>query len=185
MTRSLVLLPSLFVAACGVGEYGMTMQMSDGQNSTDDRDICVQRGTPGQAHNHAVAGANPAGPRSGLGCLAAGGCHGAQPGSSVFTVAGTAYKEMGGTTVTGGATVRLFVPGTKKSIAKTVTDDAGNFYLQSPVTFPSAGLEVDITACGSTPDIIPMVSPIRANEANCASSQACHAIPGPRAVYLP
>ena len=186
MTRLLALLP-MVVAACSVGEYGVTNNnnMMDGAGG-DDRNTCVAKlGVPDPPHQHVVAGANPAGPRSGAGCMAAGGCHGAQPGSVAFTIAGTVYKEMAGTTVVGGLTVRLFQAGGKKSIATTVTDMAGNFYLTTPVTFPAGGLEVDVTGCGSSPDIIPMIAPIRANEANCASSTACHAVPGPRAVYLP
>ena len=185
MTRLTVLLPIL--ASCSVGTYGESQPNTDGNpGGGDDRDLCVQKAaTPAAAHNHAAAGANPAGPRAGTGCMAVGGCHGAQPGSVQFTIAGTAYKEVTNpTTPAAGATVRLFMPGTKKSIAKTVTDDAGNFYLQTPVTFPSGGLEVDITACGSSPDIIPMVAPIRANEGNCSSSDSCHIVPGPRPVYL-
>lgn len=184
----LTLLPILVTAtACSVGEYGVmnNNNMTDGAGG-DDRDLCVNKvAVPDAPHEHVVAGANPAGPRSGLGCLAAGGCHGAQPGSAVFTVAGTVYKEMGGTTVVGGLTVRLFNAGGKKSLATAVTDLAGNFYMTTPVTFPAGGLEVDVTGCGSTPDIIPMIAPIRQNEANCASSTACHVVPGPRAIYLP
>ncbi len=192
MTRSLVLLPILFSGACSVGSYGEVMNMTDGtMMGGDDRDICVAKlGTPAAAHNHTVLGAGgtpatAAGPRSGVGCLAAGGCHGASPGSTVFSVAGSAYKSLAGTTASAGLTVRLYMPGTKKSIAKVNTDAAGNFYLSTPVTFPAGGLEADITGCGSSPDIIPMISPIRANEANCSSSTSCHIVPGPQAIYLP
>jgi hypothetical protein len=188
MTRLLTLLPILVTTSCSVGEYGVmnNNNMMDGAGGGDDRDKCVDKlAVPDPPHQHAAAGANPAGPRSGLGCLAAGGCHGAQPGSVAFTVAGTVYKEMGGTTVVGGLTVRLYNAGSKKSLAKTVTDMAGNFFITTPVTFPAGGIEADVTGCGSSPDIIPMIAPIRQNEANCASSTACHVVPGPRAIYLP
>lgn len=187
MTRSKVLLPGLLLAACSVGEYGQTMQGTDGNNmGGDDRDLCVNRAaTPAPAHDHTAAGANPAGPRAGLGCMAVGGCHGAQPGSTQFTIAGTAYKEQtAATTPAAGATVRLFMPGTKKSLATTVTDAAGNFYLSVPITFPASGLETDITDCSSTPNIQPMIAPIRMNEGNCASSDSCHVVPGPRPIFI-
>ncbi|HLL22908.1 MAG TPA: hypothetical protein VK427_12300 [Kofleriaceae bacterium] len=195
MTQLHVLLPVLVGAvACSVGEYGESMNSGDGGPGTNDRDTWVPKvATPAAPHNHAASGAGDtpqtaAGSRKGVGCLAAGGCHGAQPGSSVFTFAGTAYTAMAGTAPAAGVTVRLFVPGTKKSIAKAVTDADGNFYTSAPVTFPSSGLETDVTGCGSTPDIIPMISPIRVNEANCSSSGNCHLVPGvaaPRAIYLP
>jgi len=190
MTKSVVFLPVLF--ACSVGTYGETMQGTDGSMMAD-RDTCVNRvATANDAHNHAVSGAGDtpataAGPRSGTGCLAAATCHGTGGAGGQFTFAGTAYKEMGtGVTPAVGATVRIFMPGTKTSLAKAVTDKAGNFYTQTVVTFPAAGLETDITACDSTPNnIIPMIAPIRANEANCSSSESCHIVPGPRPMFLP
>jgi len=190
MTRSLVLLPILLFAACSVGSYGMSSDgtMTD-SGGTDDRNLCQPRGTPGAAHNHALAGANPAGDRSGMACMQAGGCHGvAQPGSTVFAFAGSAFKELGGTTKNGGATVRIFPRSGMKSVAKTVTDTAGNFYIPATAgTFNQFPYEVDITVCGSTPsEIIPMIGTIGSpGEANCSSSNSCHQIPGTRAIYIP
>ena len=179
------LLTILFGTACSVGEYGMTMQGTDGMGGGDDRDICVPKAaTVSPAHNHAAAGGNPAGSRAGLGCIAAGTCHGPGGPTSVFTAAGTAYKEVTNpVTAAGGVTVRFFPRGGKKSLAKVVTDDAGNFYTSAALTFP---VETDITACGSTPsEIIPMVAPLVGQaEGNCSSSAACHLIPGPRPIYL-
>jgi hypothetical protein len=181
------LLPSLLLAACSVGTFGEEPVGGDAISSTDDRDICVDKvAAPAAGHQHTAIGAGvgpqAAGPRSGVGCMAPGGCHGAQPGSTQYAFAGTAYGELGGTTPLGGVTVRIFKAGTKKSVGKAVTDAAGNFYITG--TFTDFPYETDITGCGSNPDIIPMISPIRANEANCASSDACHIVPGPRAVYL-
>jgi hypothetical protein len=119
--------------------------------------------------------------------MAAAGCHGAAAGSTTYTIAGTAYKEALGTpaaTPAAGATIRLFMPGTKNSIAKVVTDADGNFYTSAVITFPAAGLEVDITDCSAAPNIQPMIAPIRANEGNCASSDSCHIVPGPRQVFI-
>jgi hypothetical protein len=190
MTRFIVLLPIL--ASCSVGTYGESGDNAgDDMPMTEDRDTCVDRSaTPATAHNHAAVGAGDtpttaAGSRKGVGCMAAAGCHGAQPGSSQFTIAGTAYKESTApVTASAGATIRLFMPGTKTSIAKAVTDADGNFYLSTPITFPAAGLEVDITDCSSSPNIQPMIAPIRANEGNCASSDSCHIVPGPRPIFI-
>ena len=90
MRTTLASLPILLATACSVGEYGVSMNMGGDSGGGDDRNKCVDKGTPGAAHMHAASGANPAGARSGLGCMAAGGCHGAQPGSSQFYAAGTA-----------------------------------------------------------------------------------------------
>ena len=190
MKLYIVVLPIL--ASCGVGTYGESSgdNAGDDMPSVEDKEICVDRlATPAAAHNHAAIGAGDtpstaAGSRKGVGCMAAAGCHGAQPGSSQFTIAGTAYKEVGGATASAGSTIRLFEIGGKKSLAKTVTDADGNFYLSTPVTFPANGLLVDITDCSASPNIIPMVSPIRANEGNCASSDSCHIVPGPRPIYI-
>lgn len=189
MTRSTVLLPILLAGACSVGEVDLGGGGGDGGGgdgtSAVERDICAPRGTPGAARNHAVSGANPAGPRSGVGCLATGGCHGAQPGSVVFAFAGTAYTDLAGSAVAPGATVRVFKRGEKVVLGKAITDTAGNFYISGAFTaFP---YEVDITACGSTPsDIIPMIGTINSpGEANCSSSGNCHAIPGTRGIYIP
>jgi hypothetical protein len=192
MTKFIVLVPIL--ASCSVGTYGESGDNSgDDMPMTDDRDTCVTRlATPAVAHNHTALGAGDtpstaAGSRKGVGCMAAAGCHGAAPGSTAYTIAGTAYKEMppgAPTAPAAGATIRLFMPGTKKSIAKTVTDADGNFYTSAVITFPAAGLEVDITDCSSTPNIQPMIAPIRANEGNCASSDSCHIVPGPRQVFI-
>ena len=188
MTRSLVLLPIL-LTACSVGSYGMSTDGTGKDSSMADRNLCQPRGTPGEAHNHALSGANPAGPRSGMACMQAGGCHGvASPGSTVFAFAGTAYKEIGGTTVNGGATIRVFPRSGMNSVAKTVTDTAGNFYIPATAgTFNQFPYEVDITACGTTPDIIPMVGTIGSpGEANCSSSNTCHQVGtgGTNAIHL-
>ncbi|MBA3394300.1 MAG: hypothetical protein H0T89_16765 [Deltaproteobacteria bacterium] len=188
MTRSTVLLAILLAGACSVGEVdlggGGDGGTGDGTSAVE-RDTCAPLGTPGTAHNHTLSGANPAGPRSGAGCLGAG-CHGVvEPGSSRFAFAGTAYKDTGGATVAPGATIRVFKRGEKVVLGKAVTDTAGNFYITGNFTaFP---YEVDVTACGSTPsDIIPMIAPINSpGEANCSSSGNCHAIPGTRAIYIP
>lgn len=183
MPRTYLLL-ILFGAACSVGEYGMTMQGTDGSGGGDDRDICAPKGTAGAARNHTASGGNPAGARAGTGCIAAGTCHGPGGPTTVFTAAGTAYKETTNpVTAATGVTIRFFPRGGKKSLVRVVTDDAGNFYTNVPLTYP---IEVDISACGSTPnEIVPMVAPLVGQaEGNCSSSNACHLVPGPRPIFL-
>jgi len=176
---------TLLLGACSVGEYGVSMQGTDGtMMGGDDRNICVPKATPVPAHNHTAAGANPAGARAGMGCIAAGTCHGPGGPTTVFTAAGTAYKEVTNpVTAAGGVTIRFFPRSGMKSLAKVVTDDAGNFYTNVALAFP---IETDVSACGSTPsEIVPMVAPLVGQaEGNCSSSAACHLIPGPRPIFL-
>lgn len=186
----LYLLTILFGAACSVGEYGMTMQGTDGNMmGVDDRNVCAPKGTPAAAHNHTADGANPAGSRAGMGCIAAGTCHGPGGPTTVYTAAGTAFNAVAvadplaaGVAVAGVA-VRFFPRGGMKSLATVITDDAGNFFTSIPLTFP---IETDISACGATPnEIVPMVAPLVGQaEGNCSSSAACHLVPGPRPIYL-
>lgn len=188
MTRTLFLLPAVLATACSVGEVdiGGGSGTPDSGGGTDDINICADKGTPGTAHNHAAANGNLAGARSGAGCMATGGCHGISPGSSVFAFAGTVYKEAAGTTPQPGVVVRIFPGNGMKSLAKAVTDDAGNFYIAGNFTaFP---YKTDVTACGTDAvagGIRPMVSPIVANDANCNAGGTCHAVPGgTNAVFL-
>jgi len=95
----------------------------------------------------------------GQGCLNAGGCHGANPGSRVFTIGGTLYTTAAGTTAAPGATIFI---GTQKMIVA----DNGNFYTTNPVTFPTT------TKASLCPDTKPMVGPLNAaGDGNCNS---CH-----------
>ena len=178
MTRSVVLLSVLF-GACTVGEVPPVG--GGGDAGTADRAVCVQRpATPAPAHQHAAEGANPAGARSGIGCVVAG-CHAAGQlgaGATAFAFAGTVYKATDGAAVAPGVTIRMYKPMGTASLAKATTDDAGNFIIRG--TFDQFPYETQVAGCGPAApnDIRPMITPISApNDRNC-SSGACHAIPG-------
>jgi len=143
--------------------------------------VCSTRSaTPAAAHAHALEGLNPAGPRSGIGCVNTG-CHAAGnlgAGATAFAFAGTLYKATDGAAVAPGVTIHLYKKDDKVSLANAVTDTAGNFVIRGTFDqFPYATLA---SGCGpATPnDIRPMITPIGApNDRNC-SSGACHAVPG-------
>ena len=172
------LLLILLSAACSVGTYGESMDDGDDMMmGTDDRNLCATRGTAATPYMHTSA---PTGPRSGMGCVAAG-CHLAGntgSGAGAFAFAGTVYKDMNGTVPNGGATVRLFpsTGNTMKSIAKAVSDSAGNFIIRD-TTLTMYPYNTDVTACGAdgvAMGIRPMVGSIQRAEANCNAGGTCH-----------
>lgn len=178
MPRMIVFVPIL-VGACSVGTYGETMQGTDGSMmGGDDRDVCADRAaTPPIAYDHVSA---PTGPRSGMGCVVAG-CHltgNTGANAPPFSFAGTVYKDIAGTTPQPGVVVRLFptTGNTKKSVAVTITDAAGNFSVNDPAltAFP---YNTDVTACGTdsvAKGIRPMVGGILRQEMNCNAGNTCH-----------
>lgn len=175
MTRSFVLLPALLLAACSVGEYGETQMMGgDTMMNTEDKNLCVNKGTPGTAYNHTTM---PTGPRAGMGCIAVG-CHltgNTGAGATAFAFAGTVYKDTNGTTPQPGVTVRIFAAGGKRSLAKAVSDSAGNFIIRGD--FSAFPYETDVTGCGMdsvAQGIRPMLSPIARTDANCNAGGTCH-----------
>lgn len=179
MTRTALLLSSLFVAACTVGELpkngagGGDIAGPDAGNTTGGTDggikanNCVNRIVPpGGAHLHA-GGATHAGE----GCLVAG-CHLANnPGAGApgFQFAGTVYKPGAGKIPSTGVTVQ--VKSAAGMVVTGVTDDAGNFNILAgslPNPFPAT---VAVTAC---PTLTPMSSSLVQGGGNCTSA-ACHA----------
>ena len=193
MTRSTVLLSALLVSACSVGEVDLNRLGPDGAGGGDaigasPRDICADRpATIGIQHNHTADGANPAGPRAGVGCQTGTGCHGAAPGAGgAFAFSGSVYKEAAGTTPNPGVVVRVFKEdpaGTFTLVASAPTDDAGNFYMiGNYADFPYI---TDATACGSdqlVQGIRPMVGIIATGD--CNGGAACHQTPGTFPMYL-
>jgi len=174
MTRAALLLSSLFVAACTIGELpnsgggnpgtdaGNTGIDAPKQNSNG----CVDRIVPpGGAHPHVGGGVTHAGE----GCVVAG-CHLANnPGAGApgFQFAGTVYKP-GTTTPSTGVTVTVKANG--GATATGVTDDAGNFNIPAnslPNPFPAT---VSVTAC---PTLTPMASSLAQGGGNCTST-GCH-----------
>jgi len=197
--RHFVLLLAV-VSACTVGEVklpggddgagGVDAPPGGGENP---RLKCADRGQLSTAHEHTLnnPAGSPAGPRSGLGCMTAGTCHGPGGGGGEYAFAGTAYKEVGGTTAQATAIVRMFKEnptGVFAQVAVTVTDSAGNFFIAG--TYNDFPYISEITACGAdaaaTPvaGIRPMVSKITTGQGNCNSGAGCHAVPGPMAVWL-
>src|SRR5262245_3811151 len=85
MKHFTVLLTAL-LSACTVGEVpGGDGGGSQGGNELNTCEAIAANIAP--AHDHALAGANPAGPRSRAGCMDSG-CHGPQPTSTPFAFAG-------------------------------------------------------------------------------------------------
>lgn len=122
----------------------------------------------------------------------AGACHG--PGAATappYAFAGTAFKEIGGTTPQPTAIIRLFKEnptGVFAQVGVSVSDDAGNFFFAGNLAdYPYIA---EITACGADaaatpiPGVRAMVSKIQTGNGNCNGGAACHAVPGTQAVYL-
>jgi hypothetical protein len=181
MTRSLVFVPIL-LAACSVGTFGETTGgddtgTPDSGGGGDDRNLCVDKGTPPAPYTHTGADGQPATPRSGMGCMNAG-CHDGtnQMGATKFGFSGTVYKEPADTTPQPGVTVRIF-PGSapNKSIATAITDTAGNFIIRG--TYESFPYQTDTTACGTDAQamgIRTMVGAIGRGDQNCNAGNTCH-----------
>jgi len=145
----------------------------------EDRNVCVNRvAAPAAPHDHGGGAAA----RARQGCQDAG-CHDAATGTRAFAFSGTVYKETSAVMPSAGATVRIFKPGNNKSLASAVTDTAGNFYIKGSFTdFPYL---TDVTACGTTTTIRPMIAMIAAGDANCNLGGSCHGAAGNQgAVYL-
>jgi hypothetical protein len=173
----------LLLSACSVGTYGETMQMTGDGNSGggDDRNLCVDKAAAAPAYSHTGADGQPAGPRAGMGCVAAN-CHGTPTGTNApaYAAGGTVYKDLNGTTPQGGVTIRFFptTGNTKKSVATAVTDDAGNFYIADG-TITAFPYNVDTTGCGIDTvamGIRPMVGIIGKVEGNCNAGGTCHQV---------
>ena len=144
------------VVGCDVGVYGGP---NGGLTSTDAPAGAMDApGTIGACESNSATRPN-GNHNPGQGCLNAGGCHGANPGSTVFTIGGTQYTTAAGTTPAPGATIFI---GTQKLIVA----DNGNFYTTNPVTFPTT------TKASLCPDTKPMIGPLNAAaDGNCNN---CH-----------
>ncbi len=156
MVRLVVVISSLFLAACEVGEIPEVT--SDGGGSADGMgNGCVDVVSPAAAkHIHAAGGTSNAGQQ----CLNAG-CHAAGT-AQPFTFGGTVFTASDGNTAKPGTTIKV------KSGATTITaisDEDGNFYGTQTVTFPADTLG---TAC---PTVAVMVSDLQAADADC---NRCH-----------
>jgi hypothetical protein len=166
----IVVISSLFVAACDVGSIpgagpdGGGGGGGDGSGSGSGNE-CVDAVTPAAAkHTHA----DGTGSKRGDACMAAG-CHltgNTGAGAPPFTFAGTVSTASDGNTPKPGATVKVIFAST--TIAS-VADEDGNFYSTQTITLPAKTLA---TAC---PTIAPMASMIVAGGGNCNN---CHTTGG-------
>jgi hypothetical protein len=120
----------------------------------------------------------------------AAGCHAPGGLGTTFAFAGTAYKEINGTTINPGVVIRLFpqTPEDAAPVATVVADQAGNFYYEGNLTaFPYI---TDVTACGADAAAVPvpgirrMAGIIVQASMNCNNGTACHQTPGANAIYL-
>jgi len=185
MTRTALLLSSLFVAACTVGELPTTGGGNPGGNNTPGVDAgippttdaggahangCVDRAVAGDPHLHGGAG----GPtHAGEGCVVAA-CHLASnpgPGAPGFQFAGTVYKP-DGTTPQAGVTIQMKSAG---KVAIGITDTAGNFSIMAGTLQPAFPANTDVTVC---PNLTPMVGQlVQAGTVPGNNCNGCH-VPG-------
>jgi len=172
MTRTALLLSSLFVAACTVGEIPRTGGADDtpgtdaGNPGTDGGAVgngCVNRAAADVPHQHAGNVTH-----AGENCMQAGACH-AQGTAQPFQFAGTLYKS-DGTTPSAGASIRV-KPMAGGAGITLLTDTAGNFSVAAgalPMAFPAL---TDATAC---PTVKPMVGSLAQNGGGACNS--CHVV---------
>lgn len=166
--RSALLVSSLFVVACSVGE--VVGNTSDGgSDGSGMGSACLDRIMPaGEAHVHSAAAGG--GTNAGMGCVISG-CHLASaPGTDApgFQFAGTLYKP-GGTTPNAGAVIR--VKSSAGMEVKGYTDSAGNFSISAGVLMNPFPATTNATACPTT---TPMVGSLTTGGGNC-NAAGCHA----------
>tara|TARA_R110002096_G_scaffold250980_1_gene443578 strand:+ start:14720 stop:15286 length:567 start_codon:yes stop_codon:yes gene_type:complete len=135
----------------------------DAQAVDDDCELAV---TPNNDGNH-----NP-----GQSCIVAG-CHdGNTQDAPLWTLAGTAYTDINGTTPLAGGTI-LYTDANNAEI-KIITDTNGNFYTAQTILFP---IQVAGSRC---PNTLPMVAAVAdAAMANC-NQGGCHGT-GDSRIYVP
>ena len=135
---------------------------ADAQPSDPD---CEESVLPNGAGEH-----NP-----GLSCIV-GGCHdGNTADVPLWTLAGTAYTDINGTTPLAGGTV-LYTDANGLEV-KMVTAQNGNFYTSQAVAFP---IQATASRC---PNTLPMNTAIADNMGSC-NAAGCHDIAGNR-IYVP
>lgn len=156
----IVVISSLFLAACDVGEIpgATTDGGGGGGDSGGSGNGCVDTVTPAAApHSHA----DDQTPKTGQSCMQAG-CHLTGGAGPTFSFAGTVYTTPQATAPKPGATVKVEFNGTTVTA---VSDEAGNFYSTQTITLPAKTLA---TAC---PTVAPMVGMIVTGGGNCNN---CH-----------
>ena len=160
MMRTALLLSSLFVAACTVGELPKAGGGGGGGGGSDTAGVdagstpgtdaggtpangCIARAVAGDPHQHGGTG----GPtHAGEGCVVAQ-CHLANnlgPNAPGFQFAGTVYK-LDGTTPNAGVTIQVKSAAGKVAIG--VTDTAGNFSILAGTLQAAFPATTDVTVC--------------------------------------
>jgi hypothetical protein len=157
----IVVISSLFVAACDVGSIpgaGPDGSVGGGADGSGSGNGCVNAVTPAAPkHAHADDGTS----KQGMACGAAG-CHLAGGAGPTFSFSGTVYTAADGATPKPGATIKV-INGT--TTIATVADEDGNFYSTQTITLPAKTLA---TSC---PTLAPMVGMIVTGGGNCNN---CH-----------
>ena len=140
------------------------------------KDTCAIGQTPGPGHDHGGGEYH-----TGESCMSGVACHAIGGAGGAWSFAGSAYTSAAAGLPQTGTVIRLLSADGTTLVAKTVTDDHGNFYSTTPI---GAGPYItDITQCGASTEIRRMASPITGNH-DCNGGTACHAIPGGTAIYL-
>lgn len=162
----IVVISSLFVAACDVGSIPAAVPDGGGSGGGGQDgpagNGCVDTVTPA-ALKHAHA--DGTGSKRNAACMQAG-CHLAGGAGPTFTFAGTVSTAPDGITPKPGATIKVEAGGTTISA---VADEDGNFYSTQTITLPAKTLA---TAC---PTVAPMVGMIVTGGGNCNN---CHVTGG-------
>lgn len=183
--RIALLLSSLALAACTVGEIGTSNNNGGtdaGSKGTDagsnmgvDPNACVDRlASPDAAHTHTAGGTS----NKGMNCIVAG-CHlnnSLGTGAPGYQFAGTVYAA-GTTNPSAGAVVRI-VSGT--TVLQTYTDADGNFHFPAGSLSGAFNANTNVTAC---PTVTKMSGALVGGNgtgggANSCNSASCHAVPG-------
>jgi hypothetical protein len=177
MSRTALLLSSLFVAACTVGELPTNRDNpgpGGGSNTMPDAAMpvgngCVGRVAATDAHLHTAGNTDNAGKS----CMV-GGCHlkgNTGTGASAYQFAGTVYKA-DGVTPNPGVNIRI-KPANGGAGGTLVSDKGGNFSAGDGSIMMAFPATTDVSAC---PTIMPMSAQIVAGGGgNC---NGCHAKTG-------
>jgi hypothetical protein len=177
---SLIVLPVALSLApsCKVGDVSereingagndASVAVFDGGGGADAQPVdpdCEEAVTPNADGHH----------NAGQTCINAG-CHdGNTQDAPLWTLAGTAYTDINGTTPLAGGTI-LYTDANNAEI-KIITDTNGNFYTGATIVFP---IQAVASLC---PNTLPMNTAVAANMANC-NTAGCHGEAGNR-IYVP
>jgi hypothetical protein len=170
MTRTALLLSSLWVAACTVGELPEASNNQGTDAGGEMGNGCQNRNAaPDPPHDHGgVAGATNAG----MSCVASG-CHleGATgTDAPAFEFAGTVYKT--GAVAPNAGVIITITKVADGTTASAITDTAGNFHVPAGMLAGAFPATVNVSAC---PTISKMVGQLAADTGpSCNGGGTCH-----------